>query len=42
MGKKAVELLLDFIRQKHAPLNGNSQIVIEPIPIFRNSSKRIL
>jgi LacI family transcriptional regulator len=41
MGKKAVELLLDFIRQKHAPLNGNSQIVIEPIPIFRNSSKRI-
>jgi len=42
MGEKAVELLLNFIRQKHAPLNGSSQIVIEPIPIFRNSSKRIL
>ncbi|MEO6456231.1 MAG: LacI family DNA-binding transcriptional regulator [Ginsengibacter sp.] len=40
MGEKAIKLLLEIIHQGHMPLNGHSRIVIEPIPLFRNSSKR--
>ena len=40
MGEKSVKLLLEIINQRHLPLNGNSRIVIDPIPIFRDSSKK--
>jgi LacI family transcriptional regulator len=40
MGKEAFKLLLQFIEEKHVSVVTQKKVVLEPIPIFRESSRK--
>ncbi|MEO6327715.1 MAG: LacI family DNA-binding transcriptional regulator [Ginsengibacter sp.] len=40
MGEKAIKLLFEIMHHRHNGSNDHSRMVIDPIPIFRNSSQR--